>query len=132
MLPPLNLCAAARSWTSPRQLRTVTVGYISVKNRFRGEVVRGVGTLAGIEGGFRLENAVMRNTEIIYSAPTALKPPTTIAPASLRKLHAANNPVTNKGSSRGMKMNIEPKNNPNIPPPKAPILPQYFMRFPAW
>ena len=69
MLPPLNLCAAARSWTSPRQLRTVTVDYISVKNRFRGEVVRGVGTLAGIEGGFRLENAVMRNTEIIYSGP---------------------------------------------------------------
>jgi hypothetical protein len=39
------------------------------KNCIRNEVVRGGGTLARIEGGFRSENAVMGNTEIIYSGP---------------------------------------------------------------
>src|ERR1700735_417560 len=64
-------------------------------------------------------------------APTALKPPTTTAPSSAATIHATSGPATSNGPIPGMAKKADPNSNPQQPPQKAPILPQYFIRSPV-
>src|ERR1017187_3851505 len=87
--------------------------------------------LARSEGGPRLENAVTSDAKIIDSGPKGTQAAKRHRTCQTRHIHTASGPATNLGPSLGMKTNAEPKNNPTIPPPNAPILPQNFMRFAA-
>jgi len=101
--------------------------------------VHGVGRLQNVPGlGNLVRRAVSQKEELVglqrclVFHQTALNPPTTTAPSSAPMIQATNGPATNIVPKPGMTKKAAPNSIPQIPPQKAPSLPQYFILSPVF